>query len=389
MRRVVWYSIVVAATLVILILIWQFSVAIVMFALSLAVAAALRPSINYLAGKANSRRLSLAIVYSLLIGSIVSFLLLIGAPLARDLQTASDDFVTGYERALTVWPRQGSLFQQALAERLPPAADLYRAFTRPEGVPILEGVFGAAQNFLSILGRIAIIIILSLYWSADQLRSERLALSALPDKHHPKALKVWRSVEAAVGAYLRSEVIQSVLAGLLLGMGYWLMGVRYPALFSLWGAITRLIPWFGVVIATLPLLLIELGSSPLVGVLATLYTIGVLLLLKQVIEPKYFHRHHYSSLLIVIFVVILADSFGLIGVILAPLLAVTLQILFQQLYPTTSQGPSREILEKVAELRKRLMALRRRIQGSQSRQTAFIVNRLNYLMKQVTDYIQD
>jgi predicted PurR-regulated permease PerM len=325
----------------------------------------------------------------LLVGSIVSFLLLIGPPLAKDLQTVSDDFVTGYERALTDWPREGSLFQQALAERLPPSADLYRALTSPEGVPILEGVFGVAQNFFSILGNIAIIIILSLYWSADQLRSERLALSLLPDRHHPKALQVWRSVEAAVGAYLRSEVIQSVLAGLLLGMGYWLMGVRYPALFALWGAITRLIPWFGGVIATLPLLLVEFGHSPLVGLLATLYTIGILLLLKQVIEPQYFHRHRYSSLLIVIFVVILAESFGVIGVILAPLLAVTLQILFQQLYPTATQKSSREVLEQVIELRKRLMHVRRRIQGSQSRQTALIINRLNYLMRQVTDYIQD
>ena len=333
-----------------------------------------------------SRRLALGIVYFLLIGSIVSFLLLIGAPLAQDLQKVTDDFVIGYERALTVWPREGSLFQQALAERLPPSADLYRALTSPEGVPILEGVFGAAQNFFSILGRIAIIIVLSLYWSADQLRSERLALSLLPDEHHPKALRVWRSVEAAVGAYLRSEVIQSVLAGLLLGMGYWLMGVRYPAFFSLWGAIARLIPWFGVVIAILPLLLIELGNSPLVGLLATTYTLAVLLLLKRVIEPRYFHRQQYSALLIVIFVVILADSFGVVGVILAPLLAVTLQILFQQLYPT--ERSSKETLEQIVELRKRLMAVRKQIQGLRSRQTAFIVDRLNYLMKQVIDYVQ-
>ena len=170
MRRLTWYVVVVAITLVILISLWQFSIAIVLFALSLAVAAALRPSINYLAGKKISRRLALGIIYALLIVSIVAVLLLIIPPLGGDLQRATDDFVTGYERALAVWPTEGTVFQQVLAEQLPPAADLYQALTSPEGVPALEGVFGAAQNFFSILGRIALIIILSLYWSADQLR---------------------------------------------------------------------------------------------------------------------------------------------------------------------------------------------------------------------------
>ena len=389
MRRVIWYSIVVATTLIILILLWQFSIAIVLFALSLAVAAALRPSINYLAEKRKSKRLALGIVYTLLIGSIVGFLLLLGQFLAQDLQRATDDFVTAYERALTVWPREGTLFQQVLAEQLPPSADLYKALTSPEGVPALEGIFGAAQNFFSSLGRIAIIIILSLYWSADQLRFERLGLSLLPAEYRPKALHVWRSVEAAVGAYLRSEVIQSILAALLLGLGYWLMGVRYPVFFTLWGAIARLIPWFGVMTAILPLLLVEMVNSPLVGLSATIYTIGVLLLLNLVIEPRFFHRQRYSLLLIVIFVIILAELFGVTGVILAPLLAVTVQILFQQLYPISSQRFSREALEKVIELRKRLAGVRRHIQGSGSRQTALIVNRLNYLVKQITDYIQE
>ena len=141
--------------------------------------------------------------------------------------------------------------------------------------------------------------------------------------------------------------------------------------------------------ATLPLLLVEMGISPLVGLSATIYTIGVLLLLKMVIEPRYFHRQRYSSLLIVTFVIILAESFGLIGVMLAPLLAVTIQILFQQLYPIPSHRYSRETLEKVIELRKRLARVRGQIQGSRSRQTAFIVNRLNYLVKQITDHIQE
>jgi len=74
---------------------------------------------------------------------------------------------------------------------------------------------------------------------------------------------------------------------------------------------------------------------------------------------------------------------------LAPFFAVTVQILFQQLYPIPTQRFSRETLEKVIELRKRLAGVPRQIQGSRSRQTALVINRLHYLVKQITDYIQE
>jgi predicted PurR-regulated permease PerM len=220
-----------------------------LFLLSLAVAAALRPLISSITGRNVPKRLALGIVYSLLITAIVSWLLLISPPLLNDLQRATDDFVANYDRAEVEWPQRGTLFQRTLAEQLPPSADFYQALTSEGGITVLEGAFGIAQNFFSTLGYIAIVIVLSLYWSADQFRFERLSLSLLSEEHHPKALHTWRSVEAGVGEYLRSQFVQSVIAGLLLWLGYSVLGIRYPILLALWGAIVRLIPWFGALIA--------------------------------------------------------------------------------------------------------------------------------------------
>jgi predicted PurR-regulated permease PerM len=242
---------------------------------------------------------------------------------------------------------------------------------------------------LSTLGQIAIIIILSLYWSADQFRFERLGLSLLPEEHHPKALHVWRSVEAGVGEYLRSELIQSVLAGLLLWLGFSVLGIRYPTLLALWGAIVRLIPWFGALIAVLPALFIGIGISSTLGILVTLYTVGILLALKLVIEPRFFPRHKYSSLLVVLFVIALAETFGFIGVILAPPLAVAVQILFQHLYPLPELTVATEASEEVAGIRKRLLELRRRFQDSRKRESMRLVERLQRLVRRATDYLQE
>jgi predicted PurR-regulated permease PerM len=374
----------------ILLLVWQFSSAIVLFLLSLAVAAALRPVINTITGRNIPKRLALGIVYSLLIAAIASSLLLITPALLDELQTAADDFVANYDRAKDEWPRQGTVFQQALAEQLPPSADFYQALMSPAGVPALASVFGLAQNFFSTLGQIAIIIILSLYWSADQFRFERLGLSLLPEEYHPRALHVWRSVESGVGSYLRSELVQSVLTGFFLWLGFSVLGIRYPAILAMWGAIVRLIPWFGALIAVLPALFFGIGISSAVGILATAYTVGILLFLKLVIEPRFFPRNKYSSLLVVLFVIGLAETFGFIGVVLAPPLSVAVQILFQHLYPLPELTFTNEASEEVAEIRKRLLELRRRFQTSSRRRGILrLVDRLQRLIRRTTDILQE
>ena len=389
MIRIIRYTVVVLTTLMILLLVWQFGSAIVLFLLSLAVSAALRPLINSITGRYVPKRLALGLIYFLLVAAIVSSFWMIGQPLLDELQTATDDFVLNYDRAKAEWPQRGTPFQQALAEQLPPSADFYQALTSAEGIPALAGVFGVAQNFFSTLGQVAIILILSLYWSADQYRFERLALSLLPEQYHPKAIHVWRSVENGVGEYLRSELIQSVLTGVLLWLGFSVLGIRYPMLLALWGAIVRLIPWFGALIAVLPALFIGIGISSTLGILATLYTVGILLAINLVIEPRFFSRHKYSSLLIVLFVIALAETFGFLGVILAPPLAVAVQILFQHLYPLPELTGVTEASAEVTGIRKRLLELRRRFQNSRKRDSMRLVERLQRLVRRTTDYLQE
>ena len=390
MSKVIRYAVTVIATLAILLLIWQFRGAIVLFFLSLAVAALLRPFIDDLSGRLLSKRLALGIVYGLVILGVIVFFLMVGPLLLQDLQNATNDFIGYYDRAKLEWVETGTAFQQTLAEQLPPSTDLIQALTSmDEGVPLLTGAFTLAQNFFSGLGNLSIVIILSLYWTADQLRFERLGLSLLPDEYHPKALQVWRSVEVRVGAYLRGELVQSILTGLIVWLGYATMGIRYPVLLALWVAIVRLIPWFGALIAAIPAVLIGIGTSSVLGLLAALYTIFILLFAKLIIEPRFFRRQRYSALLIILFVIAMAGAFGFIGMVLAPPLAVAIQILFEQLYPFPEQRYSLEAVEKAREFRKRLADVRSGLTDPVDRKNIILMNRIQRLVRRTVDHVEE
>jgi len=390
MIRIIRYATIVITTLAILLLLWQFAGAIVLFVLSLAVAAILRPFINGLTIKLMSKRVALGVVYGIVIIGLLGFILLVGPLLLQDLQNATNDLISNYDRAKREWSDTGSLFQRTLAEQLPPSADLFQALTSTEaGVPILTGALAMVQNLFSGVGNLALVIILSLYWSADQVRFERLGLSLLPDQHHAKALQGWRSVEARVGAYLRGELIQSIMIGLIVWLGYAAMGIRYPVLLALWVSVVRLIPWFGALIAAIPAIFIGIGTSSVLGLLAALYTIFILLFAKLVIEPRFFRRQRYSALFIVLFVIAMAGAFGFIGMVLAPPLAVAIQILFEQLYPFPEARYSLEALEKAREIRKRLAEARRRLPDPVNRKNLILMNRIQRLVRRTVDHVEE
>ena len=390
MIRVIRYAVIVVTTLAVLLLIWQFAVAIVLFILSLAVAAILRPFVTSLTNRLMSKRLALGIVYGIVTLLLISFFLFIGPLLLQDVQDATNDFIVNYDRAKLKWAESGSLFQKTVAEQLPPSADLFQAVTSMEdGVPVLTGALAVVQDFFSGLGNLAIVIILSLYWSADQLRFERLGLSLLPDEYHSKALQVWRSVETRVGAYLRGELIQSILIGLIIWLGYATMGIRYAVLLALWVAVVMLIPWFGALIAVIPALIIGIGTSSILGLVAPLYTIFLLLVAKLVVEPRFFRRERYSALMIVLFVIAMAGVFGFIGMVLAPPLAVAIQILFEQLYPFPEQRYSPDAMEKAREIRKRLAEVRSRLPDPVNRKNLILMNRIQRLVRRAVDHVEE
>jgi hypothetical protein len=138
-----------------------------------------------------------------------------------------------------------------------------------------------------------------------------------------------------------------------------MLGLKYPILLAVLGALAWLIPWVGVLLALVPALIVGLAAGPVVGLIAAVYTLAVLLFLQLVVEPRLFNRQPYSSLLVAVMVLVLADSFGVIGLILAPPLAAAIQIFFAQLFRPALSAPSVETVRQLDALRERLVEVRK------------------------------
>ena len=220
--------------------------------------------------------------------------------------------------------------------------------------------------------------------------SAEAGLDVLPDFARASAREVWQNIETGFGAYLRSQVIQSMLAIILLGLGYQVLGLKYPVALALIGAIGWLIPWAGVLLAVIPAVLVGLSISPVLGLLAAVFTIGVLFFLEFVIEPRLFNRRRFSSLLVVIVLLVLADEYGLIGILIAPPVAAAIQIFAGQLIRSTTlsmatpPAHSIDLTQPLSVLQARLTSIQAQIaaQTESTPELRNLANRLTQLIEQ-------
>jgi predicted PurR-regulated permease PerM len=329
-KQIIRIGAAVMTTLLALLVFWQFRIVVVYVLISLALAAALRPLVGRLARRGFLVRAGWILVYLVALGSFGFLLFLTTQAAINEIQQLAHTVSAQDAWKLPVW-LEGSSFQQALVALLPPPSTLFAAVTGDQGQLVLPALLGFSENIVSLVSGILVILFLSIYWSINQIHFERLWLSLLHSGQRKQARGIWRTVEPDLGAYIRSQVIHSLLAGLVLGLGYWALGSPYTALLALAGALACLVPVAGPVLAMLAVLLVGLLTGVQLSLFTALFTVIVLIALGVWVKPRLFKHRWDNPILTLVILIALAGAFGLVGIIIAPPISVVCQILWNRL----------------------------------------------------------
>lgn len=355
------------ATLTGLAILWEFRGAALIFCMSLAIAAAVRPLVEFFIERRFPVTLSVAATYLPLLAIVGGLIYVSLSRLGDEFNRIVDQSGAAYRQIDQHW-RHGNWLEQEIAQSLPTMNNDKAAAQSGWEVGFAQTLLGLTLSFAGVAFDTLLIIVLSIYWSIDRVHFERLWLSLLSASTRVPARHVWRAIETEMGKYLRSEFLQSLLAGLLLAFGFWVIGYPYPILLALLGAVAWLIPWIGVLFAVAGLIITSLPAlitdptwrSLLVLGGAVLYTCMVLLLLEILVEPRLFNRQRYSTVLVAFVAISLAMIWGVFGLLVGPPLAVVLQVFGSYLFRRrlgisgdTAQTPA-EVAAQLAQVRKAL-----------------------------------
>ncbi|HUM70935.1 MAG TPA: AI-2E family transporter, partial [Chloroflexota bacterium] len=177
-----------------------------------------------------------------------------------------------------------------------------------------------------------LLLALSVYWSVDQHRFERLWLSLLPVKRRAYARDSWREVETAVGGYLRSQAVQSLLAALFLAVGTAVIGFDFPLLLAVVGGLAAFVPLFGGLLTAVFALGLGSLESLSLGLGIAIYTLLVFMGLELLVEPRLWPRKRRSFLLTILVMLPLFETFGVWGLVVAPPMAAAVEAVVGQAY---------------------------------------------------------
>ncbi len=187
---------------------------------------------------------------------------------------------------------------------------------------------GAGLTVVSLLFDAFLVVVVSIYMLLDMQR-----LTDAVDRRFPPRGRGGLIVrmEQAVASYVKGQLLLSVIIGVSVGLGLWILGMvgavpnggKYAAAFAAWAAFTELIPYIGPWLGAIPPVLYALVQDPLSALWVALLFLGIQQLEGHVIVPKVMgHTLRLHPLLVIFGLLAGGEIYGFAGILVAlPLLA--------------------------------------------------------------------
>ncbi len=205
-------------------------------------------------------------------------------------------------------------------------------------------------SIAGIVGGFVVVVITAMYIAINPAPLTKALLSLLPNERRMTAQQIMSRTRTAWLGWLQAMGVDMLVLGGLLYIGLTIVGLQFAIGFAVFSALLTVIPNYGSIISAIPPVLVALADSPGKAALVLVVYIIVNQIEGNLILPLVMARTvDMHPALVAIGVLVMAQLFGLIGVIIAiPLLSVSL-ILVEELWinpkergyvPTLAREPS-------------------------------------------------
>jgi len=181
-------------------------------------------------------------------------------------------------------------------------------------------------------GLFILILVLFLLAESEMLTPKVIRFFAPTPGDAQSAGRILSRLTLQIQAYLVARTLINLGLGAVVALALWILKVKYPFALGLFAAITNYIPYVGQIIGGALPTLITLGQSGSMGdalIVASIY-LGVVSIEGYVITPFIMGRSlDLNGTTVLIFCLFWGFLWGLVGLVLAMPIAVTIKLVFQ------------------------------------------------------------
>lgn len=283
----------------------------------------LNPLVDMMEKRKIKRGWSILILYLLIAGILTVVVLAVIPVLRTQIMSLIDNFPTYSEKVRQQFEElTGSQLYSQLQEAVNINSQEWWGTITQKATEILNSTWSKVGGFLGAFTEIVLSIItvpfVLFYMLKDGKKLPQKILSFLPTQSRSGILHVLQDINHQISSFIRGQIIVSVCIGILLYIGYMIIGLDYALILAIIASFTSVVPYLGPAIAITPALIVALVTSPVMLLkMIAVWTI-VQLIEGKFISPQIMGKTLKIHPITIIFVILTAGNlFGVVGILLA------------------------------------------------------------------------
>ncbi|HOQ37952.1 MAG TPA: AI-2E family transporter [Acetivibrio sp.] len=196
---------------------------------------------------------------------------------------------------------------------------------------ILLGIVSTVTNIGTLIFMIPFILF---YFLKDDKYFLSNVISHIPVKYRDNAGKIIKDVDTTLSSYITGQMLIALFVGIMMFIGYLIIGMKYSFLLGIFAMVSSLIPFFGPTIGIIPALLLSLATNDL---LMFAKVIAVMVIVQQIdnnfISPYIMgQRLNVHPVTVILLITVGASLYGFLGLFLAVPLYAAAKVSAKNLY---------------------------------------------------------
>ncbi|EBI2479605.1 AI-2E family transporter [Listeria monocytogenes] len=281
------------------------------------------PIIDWLEKHKWKRGWAIALLYLVIIGLIIllfSFVI----PAVKDQIVSLFKSFPGYWDQITQKFDEfsrSSLFDQIKDKLNTNMSDIMKTLST-KGTSVINSAISSIGSIVGTVTEVVLAIVTTplvlFYLLKDGKKLPDFLLKMLPVNGRAHTRQVLGEANHQISSYIRGQIIVSLCIGILLFIGYLIIGLPYALTLAIIAACTSIVPYLGPAIAITPAIIIAIVTSPWLLIKLIIVWCVVQLLEGKFISPQVMGKTLKVHPITILFVILVAGNlFGILGVIFA------------------------------------------------------------------------
>lgn len=178
------------------------------------------------------------------------------------------------------------------------------------------GVSSVISGVTNVVITIATFPIILFFLLKDEKRFFNAVLSIVPPKWRDGLVYVSSEINTQVGAYVKGQLIVATSVGVMLFIGFTIIGLDYSGILAVSAGFLSIIPYIGPTLSFFPALIVALINSPWMVLKLLIVWMVVQFVDGNLVEPNVMGKQlSVHPLTIIVVLLVMGDLLGLFGLI--------------------------------------------------------------------------